>query len=154
MKIVLGVIRRLVEQELLILPVHPSVSGIFNGVRVLCVCFVDRCLSFYPFCFGHCVVCPSIYGFWLPLSYLQTLRIANSEIVQLFQSETKFIYNEMMMRFALYSTNTLRLIASSLKHHSMSRHVAPLEHDSASEPISIYPYSLMRTMRKSNKCQF
>ena len=30
----------------------------------LCVCFVDRCLSFCPFSFGHCVVCPSsIYGF-------------------------------------------------------------------------------------------
>jgi hypothetical protein len=36
------------------------------GVRVprslvLCKCFVDRCLSFCPFSFGHCVVCPSIY---------------------------------------------------------------------------------------------
>ena len=42
---------------------------IFSGVRVirslvLCVCFVDRCLSFCPFCFGHLIVCPSsIYGF-------------------------------------------------------------------------------------------
>ena len=38
---------------------------VFSGVRVnqtlvLCVCFVDRCLSFYPFSFGHCVVCSSI----------------------------------------------------------------------------------------------
>ena len=40
---------------------------------VLCVCFVYRCLSICPFSFGHCVVCPSIYGFWLPLWYLQTL---------------------------------------------------------------------------------
>ena len=40
---------------------------------VLYVSFVDRCLSFCPFLvFGHCVVCPvSIYGFWLPLWYLQ-----------------------------------------------------------------------------------
>jgi hypothetical protein len=31
---------------------------------VLCVCFVDRCLSFCPFSFGCCVVCSSsIYGF-------------------------------------------------------------------------------------------
>ena len=51
----------------------------FIGVRVtrslvLCVCLVDRCLSFSPFCFGHCVVCSSsIYRFWLPLWYLQTL---------------------------------------------------------------------------------
>jgi hypothetical protein len=31
---------------------------------VLCVYFVDRCLSFCTFSFGHCVVCfSSIYGF-------------------------------------------------------------------------------------------
>jgi hypothetical protein len=30
----------------------------------LYVCFVDRCLFFYTFSFGHCVVCSSsIYGF-------------------------------------------------------------------------------------------
>ena len=49
-----------------------------SGVRVtrslvLYVCFVDRCFSFCTFSFGHCVVCPSIYRFWLPLWYLQTL---------------------------------------------------------------------------------
>jgi hypothetical protein len=38
--------------------------------RSLVLCGVERC----PFSFGHCVVCPSkIYGFWLPLWYLQTL---------------------------------------------------------------------------------
>ena len=26
------------------------------------VCFVDRCLSFCTFYFGHCIVCSSIYG--------------------------------------------------------------------------------------------
>jgi hypothetical protein len=36
-------------------------------------CFVDCCLSFSTFSFGHCVVCSSsIYGFWLPLWYLQS----------------------------------------------------------------------------------
>jgi hypothetical protein len=43
---------------------------------------VNRCLSFlFSFCnfpFGHCVVCSSsIYGFWLPLWYLQTLLPSN-----------------------------------------------------------------------------
>jgi hypothetical protein len=62
--------------------VYPSgasegVNPIFSGVRVsrslvLCVCFVDRCLSFCTFSFAHCVVCSSLYGFWLPLWYLQT----------------------------------------------------------------------------------
>ena len=41
---------------------------------VLYVCFVDRCVSFCTLSFGHCVICSSIYGFWLPLWYLQTLR--------------------------------------------------------------------------------
>jgi hypothetical protein len=33
--------------------------------------FVDFCLSFCSFSFGHCVICPSIYGFWLPIWYLR-----------------------------------------------------------------------------------
>jgi len=47
----------LVEQELFTLPEHLSSSPMFSGVRVtrslvLCVCFVDRCLSFFlwPLC--------------------------------------------------------------------------------------------------------
>jgi hypothetical protein len=65
--------------SLLTLPVHLSSPPVFSGVHgtrslVLYVCFVDRCLSFCTFSFGHCVVCSSsIYGFWLPLWYLQTL---------------------------------------------------------------------------------
>ena len=52
----------LVEQELLALTGNLRSPPVFNGVRVtwslvLCVCFVDRCLSFSIFCFGHCVVC-------------------------------------------------------------------------------------------------
>jgi len=50
---------------------HLSSPPVFIGVRVtrylvLCVCFVDHCLSFCTFSFGHCVICPSIYGFGLP----------------------------------------------------------------------------------------
>ena len=61
----------LVEQELLTLPEHLSSTPVLNGVRVtrssvLCVCFVDRCLSLCTFSFV-CVVCSSsIYGFWVP----------------------------------------------------------------------------------------
>ena len=64
---------------LLIPPKHLSSPPVFSEVRVtrslvLCVCFVDRCLYFFPFSFVHCVVCSSsIDGFWLPLWYLQTL---------------------------------------------------------------------------------
>jgi hypothetical protein len=61
------------------LPEHLSSPPVFSEVRVtrslvLYVCFVDRCLSLCTFSFGHCVDCSSsIYGFWLPLWYLQTL---------------------------------------------------------------------------------
>ena len=69
----------LVEQELLTLPEHLSSPPVISGVRVtrslvLYVCFVDRWLSLCTSYFGHCVVCSSsIYGFWFPLWYLQTL---------------------------------------------------------------------------------
>ena len=68
----------LVEQELLILPEHLSSLPVYSRVRVtrslvLCVCFVDHCLSFCPFSFCLCVFCPSICKFWLHLWYLQTL---------------------------------------------------------------------------------
>jgi hypothetical protein len=69
----------LVEQELLTLSENLSSPSVFSGVRVnrslvLYVCFVDRCLSFCTFSFGHCFVCSSIYGFWLTLWYLQTIH--------------------------------------------------------------------------------
>ena len=50
-------------------PEHLSSPPVFSEVRVtrslvLGVCFVDRCLSFCTFSFGHCVFCSSsIYGF-------------------------------------------------------------------------------------------
>jgi hypothetical protein len=80
-KFAIRVTRRvpLMEQELSTLPEHRSSSPVFSGIRVtrslvLYVCFVDRCLSFCTFSFGHCVVCSSSkYGLWLPLWYLQTL---------------------------------------------------------------------------------
>ena len=73
----------LVEQELPTLPEHPSSLPVFSWVRVtrslvLCVCFVDRCLSFCTFSFGHAVACSaSMYGYW----YLQTLLDKTSVIV-------------------------------------------------------------------------
>ena len=83
-KFLTRLIRRvpLVEQELLTLQEHLRSSPVFSRVGVtrslvLYVCFVDRCLSFCTFSFGHCVVCSSSkYGFWLPIWYLQTLLLS------------------------------------------------------------------------------
>jgi hypothetical protein len=71
----------LAEKELLSFTEPLSSPAVFSGVRVtrslvLYVCFVDRCLSFCTFSFDQCVVCSSsIYEFWLPLWYLQTLFV-------------------------------------------------------------------------------
>ena len=85
------------------LPEHLSSPLVFSVVRVirylvLYVCFVDRCLSFCTFSFGHCVVCSSsIYGFRLPLWYLQTLLwlsiVSNSLALHtwILSSETKIV---------------------------------------------------------------
>jgi hypothetical protein len=68
-------------KQLFTITEHPSSPPVFSGVRVtrslvLCACFVDCCLSFFPFSFGHCVVCSSsINGFWLPLWYRQALHM-------------------------------------------------------------------------------
>jgi Flp pilus assembly protein TadB len=67
----------MVEQELPTLPEHPSSPPVFSAVRVtrslvLCVCFVD-----YPFVLFLLVlvsVLSLVYGFCLPLWYLQTLH--------------------------------------------------------------------------------
>jgi hypothetical protein len=74
-----------VEQELHTLLEHLSSPPVFRRVcairsLVLYVCFVNRCLSFCPFYFGHCVVCSSsIYRLWLPLCYLPMNAIWNIE---------------------------------------------------------------------------
>ena len=81
----------LVEQTLLTLPEHLGSPTVFSGVRVtrslvLYVCFVDRCLSLCTFSLDHCtcVACSSsIYGFSLPLWYLQTLLIPSQPIFAL-----------------------------------------------------------------------
>jgi hypothetical protein len=73
----------MMKKCLITLPEHLRSPPVFSRVRVtrslvLYVCFVERCLSFCPFSFGHCVVCSSsIYGFWLPLWYHQTHLILN-----------------------------------------------------------------------------
>ena len=53
-------------------------------------------MAFCPFSFGHCVVCPSIYGSWLLLWYLQTLLYMRHEIPALIMrsicSHSRFVW--------------------------------------------------------------
>ena len=67
----------LVEQELLTLPEHMSSPSVFSGVLVtrplvVCVCFVDCCLSFCIFSFWCCLFFLDI-RILIALWYLQTL---------------------------------------------------------------------------------
>ena len=53
------------------------IEGMFEWkLFIFCEVFRSHCLSFVFFSFGHCIIClSSIYGFWLPLWYLQTFLI-------------------------------------------------------------------------------
>ena len=89
------------ERTLLILPEYLNSPPVFGWVHatqslVLCVMFGRSlfvllsffiwslcCLSFdlrilvTPLVsYGHCIVCPSIYGFWLPLWYLMVIVLS------------------------------------------------------------------------------
>jgi hypothetical protein len=85
----------LVEQELPTLSEHLSSPPVSSGVRVrvprslvLCVCFVDRCLFFCTFSFGHCVVCSSSiytdsdYPFGIFKLFLSILQYLNSDVIE------------------------------------------------------------------------
>ena len=134
---------------------------VFSGVHVarslvLCVCFVDRCLSFCSFSFGHCVVCSSIYGFWLPLWYLQTLHIHfifipqpdamwsyfDQIISKICAKVVGYIYiyvwklNQTVLELDFCSsldgiwTHTI----DTLQHHSLSLTSSALDHSTTSTP--------------------
>jgi hypothetical protein len=90
----------LVEQEQLTPSEQLSSPPVISVVRVtrslvLCVCFVDSCLSFCPFSFGNCVVCPSfIYGFWLHLGIFKLFFLLFFYFVLMPQYwQTDFILN-------------------------------------------------------------
>jgi hypothetical protein len=68
--------------------------------------FVDRCLSFCPFSFVHCVVCSSpLYGFWLTLWYLQTLLLYNGQRKQNTKRQTT-IYKRRVWRYHRVNQNS------------------------------------------------
>ena len=106
----------LVEQELFTLPEHLSSPLVLSGVLVarslvLCVCFVDRCWSFCPFSFGHCVVCPSIYEFWLPLWYIISLTLLTYKLHD-FEIQTLKLDRNKWIKEGLYNQGTLYFFLS------------------------------------------
>jgi hypothetical protein len=109
----------LVEQEL-----HPfrstSVQPRFSGVRVtrsLVLWIVV--FPFLLFSFGHCVVCYSIYGFWLPLWYLwfadSDYLFGNFDLRILITSLVSLIYGFWLPLWYLWFTDSdyLPLVSSN-----------------------------------------
>jgi hypothetical protein len=69
---------------ILLLPLFtPDISGVrVTRYLALYVIFCRLLLVLLSFFLCHCGVCPlSIYGFWLPLWYLETLLIGITEVV-------------------------------------------------------------------------
>ena len=52
----------LVEQELFTLQGHPRLPPVLTRSLVVCACFVNCCLFFCMFSFGHCAVCSLRYA--------------------------------------------------------------------------------------------
>ena len=103
---------------------HTSSPPVFRGVRVilslvLCVCFVDRFLSFYTFSFGHCVVCSSsIYRVWLGTDHL-TWRggygfLLRSEFFFRSTRELEFIFFCRAKREFCFQSSTLGYMTKTL----------------------------------------
>ena len=70
--------------KLLTLQEHLNSPPVFSGVRVtrslvLYACFVDRCLTFCLFSFGHCVVCSSTDPDYLLVSSNSSYALARTK---------------------------------------------------------------------------
>ena len=90
---------------------------------------------------------------------------ANSAIFQHYHGENKLIFNEMMMRSALYLTNTqwpyveiysVSSLKRQLKQQFADRHVAPLRHIIMilNQPVFALFFWLLHAQQRSNKYQF
>ena len=112
-RLIIGFVTRLtrrvpiMEQELSTLLEHPSSPSHIVGLccSIFMLCFVYHCLSFRRLSFSHCILCSfSIYGFWLPLSYLHILHTYDpplSTIFQLYRGDNLYL-----LRKSVYTGKT------------------------------------------------
>ena len=94
----------IVEQEMITIPEHLSSPPVFGGVRITrslvwCLYFVDRFLCFCSFSFGHCVLCPSIYGsdysFGIFKIFLRYMEVKTQNLNLYFNSKFSFFYESL-----------------------------------------------------------
>ena len=119
---------KITEQELLILPEHLDSPPVLSGVRftrslVLYVGFVDRCLSFCTFSFGHCAICSSsIYDTDCPFGIFKLfLHKTGNAILYLFS--TKWLNHlKVLPSFGIF-VSSLTTINSSYNWFLIKLHI-------------------------------
>ena len=149
----------LVEQELLTLIEHLSSLPDFTGVSValslgFCLVLCRLVLVFFVFIF--CVVCPSIYGFWLPLWYLQTFHSLTPVFHYLFFYFFCFFALFcfcflFLLCFVLLCFRFLVFWHSRLHWFMGLRHSIPASTQTANQPILFkWMYVAMKNLDSSN----
>ena len=109
----------LVELEQPTLPEHLSSPSVFSGVRVtrslvLYVCFVDRCLFFYTFSFGHCG-CLFFFDIRILFTSLVSSSSASWTTVRFFKIKyTVFISGTMLLKFSFTSAKRFEVFLYDL----------------------------------------
>ena len=108
----------LVEQDVPTPQEHLTSPSVFSGVRtartyVFCVMF---CRSLFVL-FGHCIVCPSIYGFWLISSDLYYSSI-NRYLD--FKEQITIQFYLLMVGIFISSTNSFVLLSAPFSNMCIS----------------------------------
>ena len=98
----------------------PEFTPVFSEVPVtldFCVCFVDRCLSFRTFSFGHGIFCPSsIYGFCplvffkLFFRHIHVIKIMNREHYTLNKGDVTVTYSMLNIRREVINAHSVNVI--------------------------------------------
>jgi len=106
----------LVEQELLTLPENLSSPPVFSGVRVtrslvLCVCFVDLCLSpcpvfFWPLC--------CLFFFDLRVLIIPLVSSNSSVMQMIFFQAVRFMTHHYICRFCNHSHKSISCVCWSV----------------------------------------
>jgi hypothetical protein len=108
----------------------------FNEVSViwslaLCVCFVDRCLSFCHFSFGHCVFCStSIYEFLLPIGIFKLFLHARRIGMSTWSYGSwmyNYLYNQCISSLKLWSS--FNLAHGQVYNNNVIKFVSNLQQD-------------------------
>jgi hypothetical protein len=100
------------------------ISRIWHSSIVTICMFYRSLFVLWTFSFGHCFVCSSsIYGFWLPLWYLQTLLMISHLGQRKWSSQTGDLIKEVQLYEILYDKKSKRCGLAVYEVHKISYNV-------------------------------